>query len=63
MVIDARDVAELPEVPGVVWMLPDQLALSTREVLDLAMMYDLTEFATAIKPLLLLHLLDDTDQK
>jgi hypothetical protein len=62
MVIDARDVAELPEVPGVVWMVPDQLALSTREVLDLAMMYDLTEFATAIKPLLLLQLLDDTDQ-
>ena len=61
-VIDCRDVAELPEVPGVVWMVPDDLALSSREVLDLAMMYDLTEFATAIKPLLLLLLLDDTDQ-
>jgi len=62
MVIDARDVAELPEVPGVVWMVPDQLALTTREALDLAMIYDLTEFATAIKPLLLLLLLEDTDQ-
>lgn len=62
MVIDARDVAELPEVPGVVWMLPDHLALTTRQALDLAMIYDLTEFATAIKPLLLLLLLEDTDQ-
>ena len=62
MVIDARDTAELPEVPGVVWLVPNQLAMTPREALDLAMIYDLTEFATSVKPLFLLQLLDETDQ-
>ena len=62
MVIDARAHAELPPVPGVEWMIPDDLALTHREVLNLAMMYDLTEFATAIKPLLLELLMAETDQ-
>lgn len=61
-VIDARSTDELPEVPGVRWLVPDMLGLTTREALDLAMIYDLTEFATAIKPLLLLLLLKDAEQ-
>ena len=51
--IDADENTELPEVPGVRWMHPGMLDLSERAVLNLAMYYDLVEFATAVKPLVL----------
>jgi hypothetical protein len=59
---DVRDVSELPEVPGVSWMHPAMLDLPERKVLELAMSYDLVEFATAVKPLVLRRLLEAHDQ-
>ena len=40
----------------------DVLGLSAREVEDLAMIYDVVEFSTAVKPLLLLRLLETYEQ-
>jgi hypothetical protein len=62
LVIDVTDEAELPETPGVRWMHPGMLDLPERIVLDLAMSYDLVEFATALKPLLLRALLEEHEQ-
>lgn len=60
---DARPETELPEVEGVRWMRPADLdQLSERAVLDLAMSYDLVEFATAVKPLVLQVLLREFEQ-
>jgi hypothetical protein len=60
--IDATEDTELPEMPGVRWMYPDMLDLPERTVLELAMNYDLVEFATAVKPLVLSSLLDDHER-
>lgn len=59
---DATRNDELPNIPGVRWMRPDSLGLSERAVLELAMSYDLVEFATAVKPLVLQTLLRDYEQ-
>ncbi len=53
---------QLPHLEGVVSRSTASLGLSEREVLTLAMGYDLVEFATAVKPLLLKALLEDTEQ-
>ncbi|HWF56524.1 MAG TPA: hypothetical protein VG223_17930 [Solirubrobacteraceae bacterium] len=60
--IDATPETELPELDGVRWMTPWSLGLPERTVLELAMSYDLVEFATAIKPLLLQVLLAEYEQ-
>jgi hypothetical protein len=60
--IDATDDTELPEIPGVSWMRPASLDLPERTVLELAMSYDLVEFATAIKPLVFQALLREYEQ-
>jgi hypothetical protein len=57
--IDATDETELPEIEGVRWMHPGMLGLPDRTVHELAMSYDLVEFATAVKPLVLAELLGD----
>jgi hypothetical protein len=62
MLIDATDETELPDLPGVRWMNPGQLELDQRRVHELAMGYDLVEFATAIKPLVFRHLLRDHEE-
>lgn len=59
---DATPETELPEIPGVSWMMPASLDLPARAVLELAMAYDLVEFATAVKPLVLQTLLRDHEQ-
>lgn len=59
---DALPDTELPEIEGVRWMRPIELGLPERELLQLAMFYDLVEFATAIKPLVLKKLLVEYDQ-
>jgi hypothetical protein len=59
---DARDEAEFPQLPGVHWMHPGMLDLPERRVLELAMSYDLVEFATALKPLVLQALLEEHEQ-
>jgi hypothetical protein len=59
---DARDDTDLPEVPGVSWMHPGMLDLPERKALELAMSYDLVEFATAVKPLVLRRLLEEHEQ-
>jgi hypothetical protein len=59
---DAVPETELPPVPGVRWMRPASLDLSDREILELAMSYDLVEFATAVKPLVLRQLLEEYEQ-
>jgi hypothetical protein len=59
---DATPETELPELDGVRWMRPDQLDLPERTVLELAMSYDLVEFATAVKPLVLGALLAEAEQ-
>ena len=57
----ARD-EDLPQLDGIVAKSTASLGLTEREVLDLATGYDLVEFATAVKPLLLKALLEDTEQ-
>jgi hypothetical protein len=59
---DATPETELPEIEGVRWMYPASLDLPGRTVLELAMSYDLVEFATALKPLVLMALLRDHEE-
>ena len=60
--IDHADDATLPVLEGVTCLSTSVLGLPRREVLGLAMSYDLVEFATAVKPLLLRALLRAADQ-
>jgi hypothetical protein len=60
--IDATDETELPDLPGVRWMHPGMLELPERRIHQLAMSYDLVEFATAVKPLVLRTLLGEHEQ-
>jgi hypothetical protein len=60
--IDATAETQLPELDGVRWMHPGDLELPPRGALDLAMSYDLVEFATAVKPLVLQALLREHEQ-
>jgi hypothetical protein len=60
-VLRDEDLPALPELPGVRLVSTAALGLPEREVLDLAAIYDLVEFATAVKPVLLAALLDETD--
>ena len=57
----ARD-EDLPRLVGVTCLSTEVLGLPRREVLELAMGYDLVEFATAVKPLLLRALLQTTEE-
>lgn len=59
---DADEQAGLPELPDVRWMRPGDLDLPWRSVLELAMGYDLVEFATAVKPLVFQALLREHPQ-
>ena len=52
----------LPDVPGVDCLSTACLGLSPREVAQLATSYDLVEYATAVKPLLLKRLLAQSEQ-
>ena len=61
-VTDATEDTVLPEIDGVRWMRPASLDLPGRTVLELAMGYDLVEFATAVKPLVLEALLREHEQ-
>lgn len=61
LIIDAPTSAELVQVPEVDAVGTDVLGLPHREMLDVATIYDLVEFATAVKPLLLKHLLQTHD--
>src|SRR3954453_19355754 len=62
LLIDATDETELPVIPGVRWMHPGMLDLDQRTMLELAMSYDLVEFATAVKPLVFQALLREHEQ-
>ena len=62
LLIDARSDADLPDVPGVRLVGTDFLGRSAREVLHRAAIYDLVEFATSVKPWLLMKLLEESDQ-
>jgi hypothetical protein len=62
LLIDVTDDTELPDVPGVRWMHPGMLDLDERTVLELAMSYELVEFATAIKPLVFRLLLREHEE-
>jgi hypothetical protein len=61
-VTDATADTEFPEIDGVRWMRPTALELPERTVLELLMSYDLVEFATAVKPLVLGALLREYDE-
>ena len=58
LVIDAQSQADLPDLPEVDLVGTDVLGLPIDELHEVAMIYDLVEFATAVKPLLLKHLLE-----
>jgi hypothetical protein len=60
--IDVAREEDLPAITGVECMSTVRLGLSARRVQELAMSYDLVEFATAVKPLLLAALLETSDQ-
>ncbi len=64
LVIDSPDAAHLADVdqPGVDIVGTDALGLPARQVLQLATIYDLVEFATAIKPPLLMRMLETAEQ-
>lgn len=65
VLIDAREDGDLPKVdlpPGVRLASTAILNLPERELLQLATIYDLVEFATSIKPVLFTELLRDSDQ-
>lgn len=57
----ARD-EDLPKLEGINSVSTASLGLDDRTILDLATGYDLVEFATALKPLLLKELLKETEQ-
>jgi hypothetical protein len=61
LIVDARSDADLPDVDGVTLVGTDVLGLPTEELLEVATIYDLVEFATAVKPLLLKQLLGSHD--
>jgi hypothetical protein len=60
--IDVAEDEGLPELPGVTALSTASLGLSRRSVRELVMSYDLVEFATAVKPLLLQRLLLQAEQ-
>ena len=60
--IDHLDDEGLPEFEGVECLSLAALKLPRRTVLEMAMIYQLVEFATAIKPVLFQRLLEDADQ-
>jgi hypothetical protein len=62
LVIDALTDDQLPEAPGVRAVSLSFLGLPEREVLQMATIYGLVEFATAVKPRLLTRLLEETEQ-
>jgi len=62
LVIDALTDDQLPEAPGVRLVSLSFLGLPQREVLQMATIYGLVEFATAVKPMLLTRLLEETEQ-
>src|SRR5581483_11584454 len=61
-VTDATAEDELPVLDGVQYMTPADLGLPQRTPHELAMSYDLVEFATAIKPLVFKRLLERHQQ-
>lgn len=60
--IDHIDDETLPELDGVECLSLAALGLPRSTLLEMAMTYDLVEFATSIKPVLFRRLLDDADQ-
>jgi hypothetical protein len=60
--IDVASDDGLPQLSGVECLSTASLGLSHRSLQHLAMAYDLVEFATAVKPLLLKTLLEENDQ-
>ena len=62
LLVDVDRDADLPDLPGVVPLSTEALGLGRREVQRLATIYDLVEFATAVKPVLLRVLLEQTEQ-
>lgn len=62
LVIDALTDEQLPEAPGVRAVSLSFLGLGERQVLQLPAIYNLVEFATAVKPVLLTRLLEQTEQ-
>ncbi|MDQ2650311.1 MAG: hypothetical protein M3Z03_12255 [Actinomycetota bacterium] len=60
--IDIASDDDLPTLDGVRCLSTEVLGLGARAVLDLATIYDLVEFATAVKPPLLRALLEETEQ-
>ncbi|HEY6471996.1 MAG TPA: hypothetical protein VIY26_03820, partial [Acidimicrobiales bacterium] len=60
--IDHLDDEGLPKLDGVECLSLAALGLPRRTLLEMAMTYDLVEFATSIKPVLFRRLLDDADQ-
>lgn len=61
LLIDVPTADRAPVLPGVRVLGTDFLELGETEVLRLATIYDLVEFATAVKPTALLRLLEDHD--
>jgi hypothetical protein len=62
LVTDVARNDDLPSHHGVTCLSTASLGLSDRRVRELVMAYDLVEFATAVKPLLLAALLEEADQ-
>jgi hypothetical protein len=59
LVIDDEDRRVVPDDPRIDWRRLADLGIDQREIHRLAGIYDVTELATAVKPLLLRTLLDE----
>ena len=56
LLLDVIDVAN-PTVGGLTYWVPEQIGIPTEDLLRMRNCYDVVEFATSLKPFLLLHLL------
>ncbi len=61
LLIDVPTADNAPQIPGVRVLSTEFLGMGETELLRMATIYDLVEFATAVKPTALLRLLEDHD--
>ncbi len=60
--VDVIDRNDLPQIDGIETLCTGDLGLPPRTVLEMAMSYEILEFATSFKPLLLQRMLEGADQ-
>src|SRR5215207_6727547 len=62
LVIDAEDSASLPPETGIELAAPTEVGIERDELERMALIYDVMELATAVKPFFLRHLVETTGE-